>query len=59
MAAVAITLTRDTLLPPEGGFPWQNGVLMVIAAVLLAGFKLSPLWLIPSSCAAGWILFKI
>lgn len=59
MAAVTIMLTRDILLPSEGGFSWQNGVLMVIAAVLLAGFKLSPLWLIPSSCAAGWVLFQL
>ncbi len=59
MAAVTIMLTRDILLPSEGGFSWQNGVLMVIAAVLLAGFKLSPLWLIPSSCAAGWFLFQL
>ena len=59
MAAVTIMLTRDILLPSAGGFSWQNGVLMVIAAVLLRGFKLSPLWLIPISCAAGWILFRL
>ncbi|MEE3200369.1 MAG: chromate efflux transporter [Planctomycetota bacterium] len=59
MAAVTIMLTRDILLPSEGGFSWKNGVLMVIAAALLRGFKLSPLWLIPSSCAAGWVLFQL
>ncbi|MEC7923384.1 MAG: chromate efflux transporter, partial [Planctomycetota bacterium] len=28
MAAVTIMLTRDILLPSEGGFSWKNGVLM-------------------------------
>lgn len=51
MAAVTFTLVEKTLLE------WQNWVLAGLAAVLLSVFKLSPLWLIPSSCAAGWLLF--
>ena len=51
MAAVTFTLLQNTMLQ------WQNWVLAVLAAVLLSVFKLSPLWLIPASSAAGWLLF--
>ena len=53
MAAVTITLAQNTL------FQWQSAVLAVLAMVLLVVFKWSPLWLIPSSSVAGWLLFQL
>ena len=52
MAAVPFTLVENTLLE------WRSWVLAVLAAVLLSLFKLSPLWLIPASSIAGWLLFQ-
>jgi chromate transport protein ChrA len=52
MAAVTFTLVENTLLE------WRSWVLAVLAAVLLSVFKLSPLWLIPASSIAGWLLFQ-
>ena len=53
MAAVTVTLAQNTL------FQWQSAVLAVLAMVLLVVFKWSPLWLIPSSSVAGWLLFQL
>nr|MCS5626015.1 chromate transporter [Planctomycetota bacterium] len=52
MAAVTFTLVENTLLE------WRSWVLAALAAVLLSVFKLSPLWLIPASSIAGWLLFQ-
>ena len=53
MAAVTVTLAQNTL------FQWQSAVLAVLAMVLLVVLKWSPLWLIPSSSVAGWLLFQL
>ncbi len=53
MAAVTVTLAQNTLLQ------WQSAVLTVLALVLLVVLKWSPLWLIPSSSVAGWLLFQL
>ncbi len=52
MVAVTFTLVENTLLE------WQSWVLAALSAVLLSVFKLSPLWLIPASSIAGWLLFQ-
>ena len=52
MAAVTVTLAQNTL------FQWQSAVLAALAMVLLVVLKWSPLWLIPSSSVAGWLLFQ-
>jgi len=53
MAAVTVTLAQNTL------FQWQSAVLAALAMVLLVVLKWSPLWLIPSSSVAGWLLFQL
>jgi chromate transporter len=53
MAAVTVTLAQNTL------FQWQSAALAVLAMVLLVVLKWSPLWLIPSSSIAGWLLFQL
>ena len=53
MAAVTLTLAQNTLTE------WQSVALSGLAAILLAVFKLSPLWLIPASSIAGWLLFQL
>ena len=53
MAAVTVTLAQNTL------FQWQSAVLAVLAMVLLVVLKWSPLWLIPASSVAGWLLFQL
>ena len=53
MAAVTVTLAQNTL------FQWQSAALAVLAMVLLVVLKWSPLWLIPSSSVAGWLLFQL
>ncbi|MEC7777551.1 MAG: chromate efflux transporter [Planctomycetota bacterium] len=53
MAAVTVTLAQNTL------FQWQSAVLAALAMVLLVVLKWSPLWLIPASSVAGWLLFQL
>ena len=53
MAAVTVTLAQNTL------FQWQSAVLAALAMVLLVVIKWSPLWLIPASSVAGWLLFQL
>ena len=63
MAAVTVTLAQNTLFPgPENNlsdFQWQSAALAVLATVLLVVLKWSPLWLIPCSSVAGWLLFQL
>ncbi|HBO52477.1 MAG: chromate efflux transporter [Planctomycetota bacterium] len=60
MAAVTVTLAQNTLYPSaEAGLQWQSAALAVLATVLLVVLKWSPLWLIPCSSVAGWLLFQL
>ena len=60
MAAVTVTLAQNTLYPSvEAGLQWQSAALAVLAMVLLVVLKWSPLWLIPCSSVAGWLLFQL
>ncbi len=60
MAAVTVTLAQNTLYPSgETGLQWQSAALAVLATVLLVVLKWSPLWLIPCSSVAGWLLFQL
>ena len=60
MAAVTVTLAQNTLYPSvEAGLQWQSTALAVLAMVLLVVLKWSPLWLIPCSSVAGWLLFQL
>lgn len=54
MVALALTLTRNVVLP--GALDVTAAGLVMLALWLLAGKRMSILWLLPAFMAFGWLL---